>query len=100
MILSDRQWPVQAVAQICRNYAVLELALFGSALREDFGEESDIDFLVEFEPTAQIGFLELAAMQEELSDVLKRSVDLVSKQGLNPVIRQSVLSSARVLYEA
>ena len=100
MILPHRQWPVQAVAQICRRYAVLELALFGSALREDFDEESDIDFLVEFEPTAQIGFLELAAMQEELPDVLKRPVDLVSKHGLNPVIRQSVLSSARVLYEA
>ena len=58
----------------------------------------DLDFLVEFQPEAQVGFMKLAKMQRELSAVLNRKVDLVPKGGLKPKIRQAILSSAEVLY--
>lgn len=90
--------PEDRIAELCRRYQVRELALFGSVLRKDFRPESDIDFLVEFEPSAQVGFLTLAKLQRELSELLHRAVDLVPKHGLKPIIRQSVLESAEVVY--
>ena len=89
-----------ALRPICERYQVRELALFGSALGHDFGPQSDLDFLVEFQPDAQIGFLALASLQRELSGLLGRPVDLVPKGGLKPVIRDEVLSEAEVLYAA
>lgn len=61
---------------------------------------SDLDLLVQFEPDAEVGFLEYAALQRELSSALGRPVDLVSKPGLKPVIRDEVLASAQVIYAA
>ena len=86
------------IQAFCQRYQVRELALFGSVLRDDFRTDSDIDVLVEFEPEAQIGFLALARMQRELSTIFRRPVDLVTKTGLKPKIRQVVLDSMRVLY--
>jgi predicted nucleotidyltransferase len=86
------------LAEICRRYHVRELALFGSVLRDDFREDSDIDVLVEFEPRARVGFFELARLQRELASILGRNVDIVPKQGLNPIIRKAVLDSASVVY--
>jgi predicted nucleotidyltransferase len=90
--------PQDLVADLCRRYKVRQLALFGSALRDDFGPESDVDFLVEFDPTAQIGFLTLAKLQRELSALIHRRVDLVPKHGLKDRVRQAVLASAKVVY--
>lgn len=92
--------PADRIAELCRQYQVRELALFGSALRDDFGPESDVDLLVEFDPSAQVGFLTLARLQRELSALFQRTVDLVPKRGLKPQIRQSVLESAEVIYAA
>lgn len=92
--------PQDRVADLCRRYKVRQLALFGSALRDDFGPESDVDFLVEFDPTAQIGFLTLAKLQRELSAMIHRRVELVPKHGLKDRIRQAVLASAKVVYAA
>jgi predicted nucleotidyltransferase len=92
--------PLDRIAALCRQYRVRELSLFGSALRDDFRPDSDLDMLVLFEPDAQIGFLELAALQDALADVVNRPVDLVSKRGLHRVIRQQVLDEARVIYGA
>lgn len=92
--------PQDRVADLCRRYKVLQLALFGSALRDDFGPDSDVDFLVEFDPTAQIGFLTLAKLQRELSAMIHRRVELVPKHGLKDRIRQAVLASAKVVYAA
>lgn len=89
-----------AIEQICRSYHVRELAVFGSVLREDFRGDSDVDLLVEFERDAPIGFLALAAMMRELTEVLGRPVDLVTKGGLKPAIRDHVLAEAQVLYAA
>lgn len=88
------------IQTFCQRYQVRELALFGSVLRDDFRTDSDIDVLVEFEPEAQIGFLALARMQRELSTIFRRPVDLVTKTGLKPKIREVVLDSMRVLYAA
>ncbi|MBI3794588.1 MAG: nucleotidyltransferase family protein [Nitrospinae bacterium] len=90
--------PLNSIAEICKRYQVRELSIFGSAVREDFTAKSDVDFLVEFKPEASIGFLELAGMNIELSELLGRPVDLVSKNGLSPVIRDVVLESAKVFY--
>lgn len=90
--------PDEQLADLCRRYHVRELSLFGSVLRDDFRDDSDIDVLVEFEPDARIGFFELARLQRELASVVGREVDIVPKRGLNPVIRQSVLDSSEVIY--
>lgn len=91
---------MQELADFCRRHQIQRLAIFGSVLRDDFGPESDIDVLVEFEPEAQVGLLALSRMQRELSELLHRPVDLVPQVGLKPMIRDSVLASAEELYAA
>ena len=90
--------PMESIRMLCQRYQVRELALFGSVLGDNFGPGSDIDFLVEFEPEARVGFLKLARMQRELSAIVNRKVDLVSKKGVKPKIREAVLSGAEVVY--
>lgn len=91
--------PGQALADLCRRNAIRELALFGSATREDFRPDaSDLDLLVEFAPDASIDLFGFLALQEELEHLFQRKVDLVSKRGLNRHIREEVLSSREVLY--
>jgi hypothetical protein len=91
--------PIDAVRELCKKYQVKELALFGSVLRPDFRPDSDIDVLVQFEPDARIGFMEMAGLMNELSEVLGRKVDLVPKDGLKKRIRKPVLDSSQVIYE-
>jgi len=100
MTAENLQLPLDKIREVCRRYGVHELAIFGSAVSNAFGPESDIDLLVEFESDVEVGFLTLAAMQRELSEALGRKVDLVPKGGLKPRIREAVLSSAEVLYAA
>lgn len=90
--------PLAEIGDLCRRYQVAELSLFGSAIRDGFRSESDLDMLVLFEPGVRIGFLKFAALQRELEALLGRRVDLVPKRGLKPIIREEVLASARVLY--
>ncbi len=92
--------PLEPLAALCRKYQVRELSAFGSVLQDTFSKHSDIDLLVEFEPDARIGFIAFARLQSELAQVLGRRIDLVPKGGLKPLIRESVLSSAKVLYHA
>jgi predicted nucleotidyltransferase len=84
----------------CRRYHVRRLALFGSVLSDKFRPDSDVDVLVSFEPGARVGFVTLSRMQRELSELFQRPVDLVPMDGLKPVIRDSVLSSAQDIYAA
>ena len=81
--------PKKRLRQFCTQYRVRRLALFGSALRDDFTQESDIDLLVLFDPDARVSFLTLGRMQRELSVLFNRQVDLVPQAGLKPVIRDS-----------
>jgi uncharacterized protein len=95
--LEDKQ---RQIAEICRRHGVRELLLFGSALGPDFRPDSDFDFLVEFLPEKKIGLIEYSGMQRELAELLQRKVDLVSKRGLKPRIRESVLSRTETVYAA
>lgn len=88
------------VQELCQRYAVKRLSLFGSALRDDFGPESDVDLLVEFHPEVPVGFLTLARMARELSQILGRPVDLVPRDGLKAAIREAVFREERVIYAA
>ena len=89
----------QAVASLCRQYHIRRLALFGSVLRDDFGSDSDVDVLVEFEPGQGPGYLGLAAIEDELSALLGgRQVDLVTSKALNWRMRDRVLAEAEVQY--
>ncbi len=92
--------PESKIAEFCRRHRVRSLSLFGSVLREDFDSDSDVDVLVEFEPDAQVGFIAMSRMQRELSALLGWPVDLVPREGLKPIIREAVLSSAEELYAA
>ena len=100
MVVQDLNVSISVIEEFCRRYPIRELAVFGSALREDFTPSSDLDLLVEFEPNAEVGFMTLSKMQRELSKIFNRQVDLVPKQGLKPRVRRAVLSIARVLYAA
>lgn len=86
------------LAEICRRYHVLQLSVFGSALRDDFDADSDVDLLVVFEPDAQIGFLALSRMRRELEELFDRPVDLVPQEGLKHIIRDDVLADAEPIY--
>ena len=80
--------PQRELKEFCRRYQIQRLALFGSVLRQDFRANSDVDMLVAFTPNARIGFLTLAQMQRELTELFHRQVDLVPLDGLKPVIRE------------
>jgi predicted nucleotidyltransferase len=90
--------PGDKIQDLCRRYEVTELSVFGSATRDDFTTDSDVDILVEFQDTARVGFLRLLSLQRELSALVGRQVDLVPKQGLKPLIRQEVLDSREIIY--
>src|SRR5260370_12981701 len=94
-ILMEKQ---PEIAAICRRYNVRELALLGSALGPEFRQDSDIDLMVEFKSGARVGLLEFSKLQQELETLLCRKVDLVSKRGLKPVIRERVLQQAEAVY--
>lgn len=91
--------PIESIAEICRRYGVAELAVFGSATTKRFRQESDVDLLVKFKPETRIGLMGFGRLQDELSDLLGREVDLVSKNGLKEVIRDQVLQEAQIVFE-
>jgi uncharacterized protein len=96
--------PRAELAAFCRRWHVSELALFGSALREDFRPDSDIDVLVSFAPGTRLSLFDMARMQAELKELFGREVDLVSKRGLensrNYLRRKQILASAQVIHVA
>lgn len=93
--------PEAAIAAFCRKWRIVELALFGSVLREDFGPESDIDVLVTFDDAAPWSLWDLSEAASELSALLGRDVDLVERKCLdNPFRREAILSTRRVIYAA
>ena len=90
--------PKKQLEQFCEAYHVRRFSLYGSALRDDFGPDSDIDILIEFEPGFKTGLLKMARMENELSDMLGRKVDLRTSGDLSRYFRQEVLESAEVEY--
>jgi len=88
------------IADFCRRHHIRKLAFFGSVLRDDFRPDSDVDVLVEFEPDARVGFLGMAQMEIELSDMIGRKVDLRTPPELSRYFRDEVLAKAEVAYAA
>ena len=90
-----------ALAAFCQKWRIRELSLFGSALRDDFRADSDLDFLVSFDPDAQWDLFDLVSMKEELEAQQNRKVDLVEKEALrNPWRKYEILLSREVIYAA
>jgi predicted nucleotidyltransferase len=88
------------LAEFCRRHGIARLSLFGSALRGEDRPDSDVDLLVEFVPGQRIGLIGLAAIERELSEMLKRKVDLRTPRDLSPRFRDEVLRTAAVQYAA
>lgn len=93
--------PDDKLADFCQRWKIMELALFGSVLRDDFGPDSDVDVLVELAPDHGLGLYDLIDMEQELRGIFGRDVDLVTKGGLrNPFRRHEILSTRQVVYAA
>jgi predicted nucleotidyltransferase len=90
--------PRKELSEFCRRNRIQRLAFFGSVLRGDFGPESDIDVLVEFEPGHRLGFA-FFALQDELSRILGRPVDLNTREDLSRYFRDEVARAAVPFYE-
>ena len=94
--------PREEVIAFCERWQIAELAFFGSVLRDDFGPESDIDVMVRFHPEASHSLFSMVSMEEELSDILGRETDLLSRAAVersrNYIRREAILKSAEVFY--
>ena len=91
--------PLDRIAEICRKFGVTELAVFGSAVRGDFGPDSDVDFLYLLPEDPDVGW-EIVDLRDELEEAVGREVDIVPKNFLHWVIRDRVLAEAEVVYAA
>jgi uncharacterized protein len=91
--------PLDRIAEICRRYGVTELAVFGSAVRDDFGPDSDVDFLYVLSEDSTLGW-EIVDLRDALQEAVGRDVDIVPKNYLHWVIRDRVLAEAEVIYAA
>lgn len=90
-----------ALAAFCRKWKIRELSLFGSALRDDFGPESDLDFLVSFEPETGWDLWDLVTMREDMMTIVGREVDIVVREALrNPYRRKEILTHREVIHAA
>jgi hypothetical protein len=96
--------PYEALADFCRRWKILKLEVFGSVLRDDFGPDSDVDFLVTYDPNARWSLFDVVRAQNELASILGRPVDLVSRKPIeksrNWIRRHMILDSARTIYVA
>jgi len=88
----------EKITEFCRRNRIRKLSLFGSVLRDDFRPDSDVDFLVEFNPEVRIGYLGLAGLELELEELLGREVDLRTPQELSPYFRDEVVAGAELQY--
>ena len=96
--------PLDQIRDFCRRWGIVELAVFGSAVRGELTPESDIDFLVTWGPDAHWSLVERSRLEDELTAIVEREVDLVSRRAIeeskNFVIREHILGSARTVYAA
>lgn len=95
--------PMDVLAEFCRRWKIVRLELFGSALRDDFGPESDLDLLATFAPDARWTLFDHMRMERELVQLLGREVDIVTREAVqenrNWITREEILSTARTIYE-
>ncbi len=92
------------LSTFCRRWKIAELAVFGSALRSDFRPDSDVDLLVTFSPEADCSLLDHVTMETELSEIVGRRIDLVSRRTVersdNWIRREAILQSAEPFFVA
>jgi len=98
------EMPKEQIAHFCRTWKIVELSLFGSVLRDDFRPDSDVDVLVTFSPDADWSLLDHMAMEEDMSAMLGRKVDLVTRKAIerseNYIRRKAILETAQPYYVA
>jgi predicted nucleotidyltransferase len=99
MLPSGLEIPEERIAELCRQYGIQELAIFGSAARGDMRDDSDVDVMVEFFPNVVHGW-EYFRIELELGEIFGRRVDLAAKKWMKPQVRARVLPEARVIYAA
>ena len=94
--------PNEALAEYCRRWRIIKLEVFGSVLRDDFGPDSDIDFLVTFDPAIRLSLFDLVDAQDELAALIGRPVDLVEREPIersrNWMRRRMILGSTKTIY--
>lgn len=90
--------PEKKLAEFCRTYGIQTLSLFGSVIRDDFGSESDVDVLVEFKPGTRIGLIQLGRLENELSDIIGRKVDLNTPGFISKYFRSEIMAEREVHY--
>ena len=88
----------QELAAFCRRNSVRRLSLFGSALRNEFSPDSDVDLLIEFQPHHRIGLLGMARLERELTELIGHKIDLRTPADLSRYFRDEVLAEAKVQY--
>lgn len=102
MLSTQITLPEKELAAFCKRWKVIEFALFGSALRDDFSPESDIDALVDFSPENEWGLFDHIQMKQELKALFGRDVDLITQRALeqsrNDLLRDEILENAKVIY--
>jgi uncharacterized protein len=90
-----------AITSLAKKYQIREMAFFGSVLREDFNDQSDIDILIKFYDNNNYSLFDLFKMKEDFEEVLGKEVDIIEKDGLkNPYRREAILKNAKVVYAA
>jgi len=92
--------PKDRITEFCVRNRVRRLSLFSSVLRKDFGPDSDVDILVEFEPGARMGLIRLSGLEIELGKIVGRKVDLNTLGFLSKYYREKILTEADVQYDA
>lgn len=90
--------PISLISDYCQQNGIRRLSVFGSALGDDFTPKSDVDLLVEFESGVNVGYFRLSAIQEELSTLIGRKVDLLTKGAISQYFRDDVLAAAQMIY--
>jgi predicted nucleotidyltransferase len=99
LLIDGREVDLARLADICRRFGIVELAVFGSTVRDKATPNSDIDLLYVLAPDRRLGFA-VDRLEDALADLFGRRVDLVSKKSLHRLLRDEVLSEARTLYAA
>ena len=89
------------IAQLCKKYGINELSIFGSSIREDFTQNSDVDILVSFSETSKVSLFDIMNLERKFSELLKREVEIVEKESLkNPIRKNRILSTREIIYAA
>ena len=89
------------VIRLCTKYCITELSIFGSSIRDDCAQNSDVDILVSFDQSSQITLFDIIELEKEFSILLNREVDIVEKESLkNPIRKNKILSTREIIYAA